>query len=381
MSSVLKHELLPVPVSLAEMNGTLRTGNKSELANVVTKDIDCPDTIQLHATSSFLIIDGQALVVALGKPAAAVTFGDLANTYMKTVLKAGSEYHIIDAVFDRYRDETIMGTTRTRRSKTARPIRRLVEIRDVPLLKNWSTFLSLADNKADLAHFLSEELCSQAPVDKEIVVAGGFRDELEVKSSTGATVEVKSSTGATDLGPLKSTHEEADTRLVLHAAHSQFHTVVVFSRDIDVLPLLVSHFQRMQCQHLWMKSGTSKKRLYIDAIFNKLPNGSASSLLAFHALTGCDTTSYIANHTKRSLWKIFKEHHGLLKNLGIGELTDDAIQSSETFVCRIYNVHRTDSIDAARHLLFSKTGKPEATAPTSDALRFHLKRVHYQSNR
>ena len=69
-------------------------------------------------------------------------------------------------------------------------------------------------------------------MDKEIVVAGGFRDELEVKSSTCAT----------DLGPLKSTHEEADTRLVLHAVHSQFHTVVVSSRDIDVLLLLVSHF-------------------------------------------------------------------------------------------------------------------------------------------
>ena len=157
-------------------------------------------------------------------------------------------------------------------------------------------------------------------------------------------------------------HTEADTRLVLHAVHSQFHTVVVSSRDTDVLLLLVSHFQIMQCQHLWMTSGISKKRRYIpiDAVFNKLPSGSASSLLAFHAFTGCDTTSYIANHTKRSSWKIFKEHHGLLKNLGIGELTDDTIQSSETFVCRIFNVHRTDSIDAARHLLFSKTGKPES---------------------
>ena len=208
-------------------------------------------------------------------------------------------------------------------------------------------------------------------VDKEIVVAGGFRDELEVNSSTGAT----------DLGPLKSTHGEADTRLVLQALHSQFHTVVVSSRDTDVLLLLVSHFQRRQCQYLWMKSGTSKKRRYIpiDAVFNKLPSGSASWLLAFHALTGCETTSNIANHTNRSSWKIFKDHHGLLKNLGIGELTDDTIQYSETFVCRIYNVHRTDSIDAARHLLFSMTGKPEAMTPTSDAPRFHLKRVCYQS--
>ena len=298
-------------------------------------------------------------------PDAAVTFGDLADTYVKTVLKAGSEYHRIDVVFDRYRDETIKGTTRTRRSKTARPIRRLVEVRDVPLLKNWANFLSLADNKADLAHFLSEELCSQTPVGKEIVVAGGFRDELEVKSSTGAT----------DLGPLKSTHEEADTRLVLHAVHSRFHTVVVSSRYTDVLLLfLVSHFQRRQCQHLWMKSGTSKKWRYIpiDAVFNKLRSGSAPSLLAFHALAGCDTTSYIANHTKRSSWKIFKEHNCLLKNLGIGELRDNTIQYSETFVCRIYNVHRTDSIDAARHLWFSKTGKPEAMAPNKWCAPFSL---------
>ena len=109
--------------------------------------------------------------------------------------------------------------------------------------------------------------------------------------------------------------------------HSQFHTVVVSSRDTDFLLLLVSHFQRMQCQHPWMKSGTSKKLRYIpiDAVFNKLPSGSASSLLTFHALTGRDTTSHIANHTKRSSWKIFQEHHGLLKNFGIGELTDDTI--------------------------------------------------------
>ena len=69
---------------------------------------------------------GQSLVVALGKPGAYSTFGVLADTYMKTVLKAGSEYHRVDVVFDRYRDETIKGTTRTRRSKTAQPIRRLV---------------------------------------------------------------------------------------------------------------------------------------------------------------------------------------------------------------------------------------------------------------
>ena len=121
----------------------LRTGNNSELANLVIEDIDCPqcpETIQLYATSSFFIIDGQALVVTVGKRDAAVTCGDLAETYMKTMRIAGSEYHRIDVVFGRYRDETFKSTTINRRRTAARPIRRLVESRDVPLPKNWSIF-------------------------------------------------------------------------------------------------------------------------------------------------------------------------------------------------------------------------------------------------
>ena len=183
LPSVLKHELLPVPLSLAEMNGALRTGNKSILEDVLIQDTDCPDRIQLHDTSSCLIIDGQALLVALGKPPGAVNFGDLADIFVETILRKGSQYQRIDIVFDRYREQTIKGTTRKRRAKAARPIRRCIEGRHVPLPKDWFNFLSLIDNKADLSHFLSEELYLQAPAGKEIVVAGGFRDELEVKSS------------------------------------------------------------------------------------------------------------------------------------------------------------------------------------------------------
>ena len=134
---------------------------------------------------------------------------------MKTVLAAGSEYHKIDVVVDRYRDERIKDTTRTQCSKAARTIKRRIEGRDVPLKRNWSNVLSMADNKADLAHFLSEELCSQAPVDKEIVVAGGFRHELEVKASTGVT----------DLGPLmKSGTSKKRLHIPLYYQLMQFST-------------------------------------------------------------------------------------------------------------------------------------------------------------
>jgi len=105
LPAVLKHELLPVPISIAEMNGALRTGNKSVLVEKLTKDITCPEAIELHDTSSCLIIDGQALVVSLGRPDNAVTFGDLADTYVRAVLRAGYKYQRIDIVFDRYRKD------------------------------------------------------------------------------------------------------------------------------------------------------------------------------------------------------------------------------------------------------------------------------------
>ena len=37
--NVLFHELMPVPISLVEMNGKLRTGQKALLADVITKGV------------------------------------------------------------------------------------------------------------------------------------------------------------------------------------------------------------------------------------------------------------------------------------------------------------------------------------------------------
>jgi len=72
------------------MNGTLRTGNKFVLADKLTESITCPDDIELHESSSCLTVDGQVLVVALGKPDSTDTHGDLADSYI-----AGYKYQRI----------------------------------------------------------------------------------------------------------------------------------------------------------------------------------------------------------------------------------------------------------------------------------------------
>ena len=61
----MKYELMPIPLSIAEMNGALRTGNKALLADVLTAGICFPVAIDnLVPVSSFVIIDGHALIVA-----------------------------------------------------------------------------------------------------------------------------------------------------------------------------------------------------------------------------------------------------------------------------------------------------------------------------
>ena len=91
----------------------------------------------------------------------------------------------------------------------------------MPLPNYWSNFLTLPKNKADLISFLSEELLANSPNDKEVVGGGGLADEQKVKSSRDTT----------NLIPLTVTHEESETRLVLHALGINFDTVIVSARD------------------------------------------------------------------------------------------------------------------------------------------------------
>ena len=91
MQMVMQHEFLPVPIAHAEMNWQLRTGAKSILADVLLSGINCPESIEVEG-SSCLIIDGNALIVAIGKPQEAILLmyswvlscimAELVNKYM-----------------------------------------------------------------------------------------------------------------------------------------------------------------------------------------------------------------------------------------------------------------------------------------------------------
>ena len=156
LHNILQYELINVPIALAHTNGSLRTGNKAIPADVLSKDVTCPPEITL-AGRSCLVIDGQALVVPLGKTKGVTNFGELANVFVKLLFYSGRSFDRIDVTFDRYKQTSIKSGTRKKLSKHSRLIRRVVEDTSVPIPNNWQDFLAVPANKGYLAEFLSKQ--------------------------------------------------------------------------------------------------------------------------------------------------------------------------------------------------------------------------------
>ena len=183
---------------------------------------------------------------------------------------------------------------------------------------------------------------------------------------------------------LRANHKEADTRVVLHCIHAETEDVVVAARDTYILPLLLAFFSSMKCKQLWMKAGTSKQKKYfpVQEIRQKLsfPQSVYSALLAFHAITGCDTVSYFSGHTKKTAWSVFVKEHRLLQHLGEGELTTSTVHDAEEFVCKLYHVENVTKTYEARVQLFNrcKALKDPTIRPSSgdNPTRLNMKYHH-----
>ena len=104
-----------IPITIANCDGSLRTGSKAILADVITRGGVCPAEVKVDQSNYCLIIDGQAVVV--GKPAGAhkPTFGDLADVFVEHVLVSGKCFKRVDVTFDRYIDNSTKSGTHKNR--------------------------------------------------------------------------------------------------------------------------------------------------------------------------------------------------------------------------------------------------------------------------
>ncbi len=332
IAEVLKHELSPVPLSLTNCNGVMNSTVKSQILTVLSSQLNIvtPQSIPDSDILTCVIIDGHALIQSLGKPHGCQTFGDYADVFVQSVNKHfRTGCTRVDVTFDRYLgQQSIKASTRSKRTSKRRPIRKLIDSPDVPLPEVWDQYIALGQNKADLAEYLSTELIQRADTltdgGCEVVAGGGFPNPDNARSNIR------------DVKHLSVNHEEADTRMIVHAMDAVklgYKRLLVMCRDTDVLLLLLYHLGALSVE-TWMISGTAKQRkcFPVHEIASHLDPAVIHNILGFHALTGCDTTSSFHGIGKMSCWKKYSECPELLEAVG----RDGDTSGVQTYLCQLY---------------------------------------------
>ena len=194
----------------------------------------------------------------------------------------------------------------------------------------------------------------------------------------------------TNLAPCS--HEEADTRLLLHvedAVQSGCSKVCVRTVDTDVVVLAVAMFYQIAPEELWIAFGTGSNFHYIPVheVVAAMDPRVCATLHVFHAFTGCDTTSSFGGRGKKTAWntwKVFPEVSAAFEDLLLMQdtISNSTMSTLERFVILLYD--RTSDlieINEARKQLFTRKSRSlESIPPTLAALEQHIKRVSYQSN-
>ncbi|KAG1648498.1 hypothetical protein GQR58_029779 [Nymphon striatum] len=104
------------------------------------------------------------------------------------------------------------------------------------------------------------------------------------------------------------------------------------------------------------------------------------TLPAFHAVTGCDSTSQFAGHGKKKAWQAYIKDPTVLNQFGRAEVSERLMSNAEKFVVQMYAPGSAEmSINALRASMF-RGKNPEALPPTKHALDLHLKRAHMQAS-
>ena len=309
----------------------MRIGIKSYLLRCLESDL-----LEQNAfpVADVIILDGAAVVQMLN-PGTARTFkeyGELVFApYISAQLKKCSR---VDLVWDVYVLGSLKASTRQKRGKGTR--KRVAASTVMP--KNWTDFLRIDENKTELFAFLSPEaICLP-------LVLLADRKELCPTDGSGVICSPTDSCLAR-LAPCSQ--EEADTRLLLHAAdavQTGCKKVTIRSVDTDVLVLDVSSFSKTGPDERWVAFGVGTNYQYI-AVHEIVATMTPTKCLNFpvlHAFTGCDTVSSFASRGKKTAWETwnsFSEVNGAFKELQYmpSETSNESMELLERFMALMYN--------------------------------------------
>ena len=160
---------------------------------------------------------------------------DLGTPYVKLIDSKARGYGQVRVIFDNYSNVSSLkeGTRERRRGKSKGT--RFYIVEDLTCIKDKVTFLASNDTKDSLTLYLAQQLINQSTAENLVTVTC-----INVMTNSKSHV----STGV-------STHEEADTLMILHAVEvaEKELDVQIYSQDTDVLLLALYRVPKLCSNH------------------------------------------------------------------------------------------------------------------------------------
>ena len=328
-------------MSIATTECGLRQSNKSQLRNTLIEESGALSNVT--PTNCAWFIDGMAAVRSISpKP----TYKEFFDSLLVKVTPYISFFPtMVGIINDTYiKRSTKDGTRLERRNPGPRTFIQGIS-QHMPHGLRWKELLH--NNKTDLIELLTRYM---QPYECRSKLPYEFIITAKEKTFKVSNSDVEFL--------FNCNHEEADTRLVLHAVLSEQDCVIVAS-DTDVLILLVwayNHFGMKKNCFLQYETNCYAR---ISTICDFYGEDVCPHLPAFHTLTGCDQTSYFSGAGKSHIFSKALNDRGTFRFLQALStkpvLTHESCTELQEFVRReVYSGKKGETYVETRIRIYEK---------------------------
>ena len=349
----LEYPLCPVPLSLANADGSRRVTSKSALIQVILKKVKRP---VLHPRESqppkeivsAFIVDMMASLRGITQ--IPETYEDLTWKFLKQL---PSGYSRVDIVADTYQEVSLKSAERNARGISSKVI---ISSNKSKIPRNFSDFMKNDDNKRRLICLMRDTIIANKAKALNLLRCQEiyFSTDNDCRKVTHASCEIEDQ--------LVSNQEEADTKLILHCCHAlNTHPpkkVIIRSPsgDTDILVIMLNKLLDEQDRiYLDYGNGMHRKGLWLSDI--DMSDPMKKCMLGFHAFTGNDYISSFFRRGKAACWKVVKKNPKFIDTFtGLGlswDLHGELADALEEFVCLLYG-SRKKKVNSVRSEMFER---------------------------
>ena len=358
ITDVLSYELSPVPASLFDESGAMRAQSKA----VLKTKLQVEQSSRIQGVPDAVIIDVCAMLWTVHWP----TSGTVENYVINFM--GSIKYHLergdVYLVFNKY----IANSTKqmTRSSRSGNDASRNHQLSLHTTLPTQKVVLTVVHSKVQLINLICNNLINHIHDNKTKLVITG-QDPTPVQVWNNGTIQREY---------LETNHEEADVIIVHHLVRiasgaSDDSYIKVVCDDTDVFVLLIHFYLEKEITMNVSMESPCAGRTIIDIRQTALKHNHITTyLLAVHALTGCDTVSYLFGIGKATALKVLLSGHHLIELGQQGADEGKLISQATTFVAACYGSKVEGDMTTHRYQMWkSKIANTKITsAPKLKAL-------------